>query len=351
MHKPKQTLRNNESGLVSIIVTVILMLVISLIVLGFAKFVRREQRQALDRQLNTQAFYAAESGVNDAIEAIEGGYSSAKTECGPPAPGPLVPASLLDNQVDAAKGVSISCLLINPTPDHLLLSVKTTESTLVPIKNNNGTTFTSIEIYWSDQAGGSDFSCGPVGEFTTQSTWPCETGALRVDLVPLANPTRDNLIANTFSAVFFPTTGSGTIALVDAQGRFNQGAIVGASCLATQSPGVCKVTIDTSAVSESSYYLKIRSLYRTNTVRIIANDITGRVLFSGAQAIVDSTGKANDILRRVQVRKPLYDQLTVPDFGLQTADTLCKRLHITQAGVIIIDLSQSGGIDTTSCTP
>ena len=46
------------------------MIVMSLIVLGFAQISRRNQRESLDRQLSTQAFYAAESGVNDARELI-----------------------------------------------------------------------------------------------------------------------------------------------------------------------------------------------------------------------------------------------------------------------------------------
>ena len=62
---PKR-LKQSESGIVSLMMTLVIMLVISLIVIGIAQLSRREQRQALDNQLSTQAFYAAESGVNDA---------------------------------------------------------------------------------------------------------------------------------------------------------------------------------------------------------------------------------------------------------------------------------------------
>jgi len=46
-------LSKNQTGLVSIMVTIIMMLVISLIVLGFATVTRRNTREALDRQLST----------------------------------------------------------------------------------------------------------------------------------------------------------------------------------------------------------------------------------------------------------------------------------------------------------
>src|SRR5260370_15103164 len=63
--------RQAEAGIVSIMVTMITMIVISLIVLGFADIARNEQRNSLDDQLSTQAYYAAESGVNDARAVME----------------------------------------------------------------------------------------------------------------------------------------------------------------------------------------------------------------------------------------------------------------------------------------
>src|SRR5262245_28445627 len=62
--KHRLKLMPNQSGMAAIIVTLIIMIVLSLITLGFARIVNREQRQVADRQLNTQAFYAAESGVS-----------------------------------------------------------------------------------------------------------------------------------------------------------------------------------------------------------------------------------------------------------------------------------------------
>ena len=59
-----------ERGVVSIMVSIVLMAVMTLIVLGFSEIARRDQRQTLDRQLSNQAFYAAEIGVNDAQQAI-----------------------------------------------------------------------------------------------------------------------------------------------------------------------------------------------------------------------------------------------------------------------------------------
>ena len=58
-------LRKNQDGIVSLIVSITIMIIISLVVISFARLMRTEQEQALDRQLSSQAFYAAETAVND----------------------------------------------------------------------------------------------------------------------------------------------------------------------------------------------------------------------------------------------------------------------------------------------
>ena len=77
----------DQKGMAAILITLIMMIVISLIVLGFAQITRHDQQQALDKQLSTEAFYAAESGINDAINAIQNlnyltSHPNGKTNCG-----------------------------------------------------------------------------------------------------------------------------------------------------------------------------------------------------------------------------------------------------------------------------
>ena len=56
----------NEEGFASIVIALILIIVLSLLTIGFAQLARREQQTALSKQLANQAQYAAESGINDA---------------------------------------------------------------------------------------------------------------------------------------------------------------------------------------------------------------------------------------------------------------------------------------------
>jgi hypothetical protein len=65
--------QRTEEGLVSIIAVTIIIIILSLMTAGFAKIMDREFRQSLDRELATQANYAAESGMNDARNYVASG--------------------------------------------------------------------------------------------------------------------------------------------------------------------------------------------------------------------------------------------------------------------------------------
>ena len=108
------------------------MLVISLIVLGFAQIARRNQRQSLDRQLSTQAFYAAETGVNDAANLVKSAASvPAKTSCTDTGGGFY--SALPSSNIDATNKVTYTCLMVNPAPGSLVYSNVGTSSIVAPL--------------------------------------------------------------------------------------------------------------------------------------------------------------------------------------------------------------------------
>src|SRR5688572_5036935 len=114
-------LHKQESGLVSIVVTTIIMLVLTLVVIGFARLSQREQRQALDRQISTQAFYAAETAVNDARDKLKTASAAVLGDEYMDDCDEFSTAVGLTGQrvIDAAAGVSYSCLMVDPSPTSL----------------------------------------------------------------------------------------------------------------------------------------------------------------------------------------------------------------------------------------
>ena len=68
------------------------------------------------------------------------------------------------------------------------------------------------------------------------------------------------------------------------------------------------------------------------TVTIDGVDTTNKSLnFQGAQVMIDSTGKAQDVLRRIKVRKSLTDYTAsnaIPLGALDSSAAICKQFTV-----------------------
>ncbi len=354
-------LRKNQHGLASILVTMILMLVISLIVLGLARLSRREQRQALDDQLSTQAFYAAESGVNDAIKEINSGtvdftqdyhtncnnfISALKAHSGNPS----------INTLNSGDGVEYTCLLVNPKPDNLQFTrIGQNNSTVAQLNadqvSDPGATINNLTISWHNADGGSDDSvCPASGTFPARGSWPgtCQSGILRIDLATTIGGSfnRSSLATGTLTLFLYPQSPGGGVTTYDTAPLYpvspsNNGTIIPVKCDAA---GVCKVTLN-NIHSFASGAIRMKSVYNDSAVTI-TSDFAGHALrFTGGQIMIDATGKANDILRRIQVRIKATQDAVYPEFGIQSGNSICKRLQIA-VGTGVASNAGPAGIDS-----
>ena len=74
----------NQSGYASFVIALVTVVVISLIVAAFAADSRIEQKNSLASNLSTQAYYAAESGINDAKTVIGNNAPTPTNGCANP---------------------------------------------------------------------------------------------------------------------------------------------------------------------------------------------------------------------------------------------------------------------------
>jgi hypothetical protein len=172
-----------------------------------------------------------------------------------------------------------------------------------------------------------------------------------MDLVPTESVNRSGLTNNTVFGYLVPSA-SGSGAYTYESGYHKKGKIMDGSCTATPTAGqrFCRVVINVASVASANYYLRVKSIYIPSVMTVTATDASGTVGLTGAQAIIDSTGKANDVLRRVLVRVPLNSGLKgIPDFAIQTTDTLCKRLAVRSSSVLVNLSGVPGGVDTAPC--
>ncbi|MEK7153862.1 MAG: pilus assembly PilX N-terminal domain-containing protein [Patescibacteria group bacterium] len=333
MHISYSNLRQSERGMISIMTTMILMIVISLIVLGFAQISRRNQRESLDRQLSTQAFYAAESGINDVRELIQGAVAAGtavpgKTGCTDTGPGAFYAS--LNPDLDAAKNVKYSCMLVDPSPTRLRFSNVGTTSIVVPLVSAGGN-FSQIRLDWQSKLAGSPVTGCPAttnNVFSATGSWSatCGFGVLRFDLVPASGALNADSLRNatmTTFAVPFRTGGATTVPYAASAANTNNRA--GVRCTTSG----CNLSV--TGLSQSSYYMRITSLYRDVSLQISATNGGGAAIeMEGAQAVIDATGKAQDVLRRVQVNVPLRatSQNELSDYAIQSTDSICKRFAV-----------------------
>jgi Tfp pilus assembly protein PilX len=317
---------NSQAGMVSIMVTMILMIVLSLIVIGFAQVARRNSRQSLDRQLSTSAFYAAEAGINDVRNLIKTyGAPPAKTDCtngsGATAAyyGHLPSATL-----DAATNVEYTCIMVNPNVPTLPYTLGYT-GTVVPLTAASGT-INTLKFNWQKSSTSSTPTSGCSGNLVAAGSWTCGYAGLRFDLVPTDTP-QDiaGYQGRTMSSFVLPVQSGG---VTTAAFRSDGGAdLIKTQCTNTD----CNLTIN-SGLGGSQYYLRIMSQYYQNVNLQISGTGAGGtpVSFTGAQVLIDATGKAQDVLRRVQVRVPATGTSTnvTSDYAIQSTNSICKRFDI-----------------------
>jgi hypothetical protein len=285
--------KRGEDGIAAIMIAMFLMIILTLITLGFARIMRREQRQALDSSLSTQAFYAAEAGINDAIKAINAGtFSGDKTTC--------VDPSFPNMTLSAPLGTSYSCLLIDQTPSDLEYnqgSITSNRSTVMPVEASlPGQRFGKLTVSWGSNLNVMHTfnTCGST-PLPTSASWVPNTGLLRIDLVPVdgtlyrddpdgAGPLQ-GLIDGTMSAYLYPSDcgpGGGTVAY--ASGTANQGRIYQVPCAIGNSPRDCNLTI-TLPGTVHKYMMRIKSMYKNSNAALPALiQVAHKLVFMGPKS-------------------------------------------------------------------
>lgn len=350
----KKITQLNEQGFASIVIAIVLLLVLSLVTVGFAQLMRKEQRQALDKQLSLQAYYAAESGVNDAAKAISNGVNEAKDYCGPATSGPYVPY-LGDNTVGSAgtTNAQYTCLLINPTPTDVRVNpIGNVQSRLITMTSADSTDpIKSIRISWQDSDGEAKFALRNwynSGQFLNSTNWASQssTGVLSVGLLPLnvGAVQRNTASTEAYHAFLYPASFSAASNTSNQTGltpnNYNKGSgdvasngpLLDGKCSSANEPLFCSVVI--TGLNNTSYLLDLQSFYGNSNVNISAYGGDGQAIDSNvlkiknAQTVVDSTGKAQDVLRRIQVRISSRDNYDHPDYSIESTGSICKQLQV-----------------------
>ncbi len=338
MRRVKFVRLNDESGMVSIMVTMILIIVMTLIVLAMSQDSNRQQRQSLDRQLSDQAFYNAESGINDWKNYLDA-YSTSSTlpvekkECslttysGPSVPTPVPTPDVISGDTSN----QYTCVLYDRAPTTIEYSkLLPGDGQTVELLPKDGGQINNLTFSWTFNP--LVASCN--NNITTTSVLPsnCNTAGLQVSLIDSgASPIRrSDLINNAYISYMFPRTSGGatTDNFASRVGPANQGGRVLTNCTSAG----CTMKIQN--INKNRLLLHLETLYTSPDKIVISGqkpDGTA-VRFVGAQTMIDSTGRSQDVLRRVRVRIPTQNSSSTIGFSaLRTALPICKLLTVDKA--------------------
>lgn len=384
----------------SLFAVVFAMLLITIVTVSFVRIMVGDQQQASDTDLSQSAYDSSQAGVEDAKRALlryrEACVTGTQAECDGLA------AQLADNQCNVALRVggvvavaddgtntgevrvqqsvgdvvldqAYTCVTMKLRTDDYLGSRSAGSSQLVPLVG--ASTFNEVTIEWftrDDISSSTTAVLDLPGASTSQplyqqTSWPVNRpSVLRAQLMQFGSSftmgSFDATVAGQSNAntVFLYPSASGVsgtdsftvrdIRRSNPTGTSPADSRTDTPLPVTCSPNLaaggyaCKLTLqlpDPIGGGARNAFLRVTPLYNATHFRVSLSQSGTLVQFKDVQPEVDSTGRANDIFRRVLSRVDLYDTtFPYPEAAVDLTGNFCKDFAVTDTQYI-----------AGSCTP
>lgn len=367
-----------QRGVTSIFVVIFAAMLFSVITLSFAGLMAREQQRSSDDELSQSAYDSAMAGVEDAKRvilaaregdqqaqnAINAGLCNTVAAAGitgdPNDPDVVIKSSSSDTGELLQQ--AYTCVKIGLNSNDYRLELNEMESEIVPLKATGS--FNRIRISWhKPQSSNTPRPCdapnwGAVdpGELCPANRWSDNAPALlRTQIInPGASISYSDLNSNDAGNTVFLYPASAGLASVEMGDmerfvtNYNLGTLPNETIAARCDDGAyyCQQVLDLArpvpAQSELAL-LRLTPIYTGTNVMIELFNGGTRVQFDGVQPTVDSTGRANDLFRRVDARLSLATEYSYPEAALDIEGSLCKNFYVTR--------DSAGWFDSTHCNP
>lgn len=366
---------NNYKGAVSLFVVVFTTLLITIITVSFIRITIVSEQQSSSVDLSKSAYDSAQAGVEDAKRALieyekictdrpASECSLAKdkinsTTCN-------TPLSLIYNNIDvnseiiirqaesdAALDQAYTCVTITSDTEDFLGKISADDSKTVPLRGVSYFDRVKIDWFTSSNIGGGVTSIKLESQpsipfpLYENKNYPKERPPiLRAQLVQVGSEfvVEDISSPNYANAVFLYPVKTTQLRDEDYKGTSTSFAAAGGARLTpTKSPSpvecrkslvsggyACTVIILLPDVSGSrNAMLQLMPLYNSADFRVQLYKENQLVKFANVQPNIDSTGRANDLFRRVQVRVERPDTFPYPNAALEVGGNVCKNFSIT----------------------
>lgn len=385
--------KKQQNGSVSLFVVIFATLLISVVTVGFIKIMINDQQQASAADLSQSAYDSAQAGVEDAKRAIaqfqiSGAPNMDKwaTDCNASV-GNL--ADINSNQNFVASGEvkvqngnntnlldqAYTCVKVNLNTDDYLGVLGPDENKLIPLSGADS--FNTIKLEWFTQkdlqgsgstvnvpvvAPGPNIKLPPTTDWITASE-PNRPSLMRAQLIQIDGATfsfsgvDDSKDVNAFNNTLFlyPSNSVNTSSdfRLDAHRTLTTVNPVTIHCNSDLSGGgyACAATLrlPRTVPVGGKAYLNLASIYKKSSYRITlldSEDLNKKVQFNAVQPEIDSTGRANDLFRRVVSRVELTNTTSpYPVAAVDITNNFCKTFRVTN------DAAAGKGYDPGTCDP
>ena len=383
--------RRDQRGATALLVVIFATLILSVITVSFIGLMVREQIRSGDDELSQSAYDAALAGVEDAKRVI------ATCRAGGPASGAAC-AAIASGDCDtiASSGVigsfagsevllqsrsgdgdelnqAYSCVKISTNTSDYRGESQAMQSTMVPLRATAPIKTARIEWQIGEESGvplgwGSTAPYpGGVNHLDLQNSLDWNMPALmRIQMItPGSSAKADELDRKAQSGTVFVhpdgRLGGSTPNRLpqsalhryapgsdDTTWDYTKTSSDFTSCDDSRLTYQCAVEIefDNEIPADSRVaFLRLSPIYKSTSFRVTLMDASDNaVLFNDAQPTVDSTGRANDVFRRIEARLSISggESVSYPEFAIDVTNGLCKGFYVT---------SSTSGELTGSCDP
>jgi hypothetical protein len=335
----------------------------------------RDQQRASDSDLSQSAYDSAMAGVEDAKRALtkysEGSMTGDLTRCNAinnvlsgvsvdsPPPGEVLIRATQQGGIansDDLLNQAYTCVRVNLNPADYLGEIEADEMRLVPLKATGEFDTVRLEWFSKDDISGGMAVDVPAASANPQLTkdWPAtrpsvleaqlmQTGA-SFTLDSFDDRSADNK-SNANTLFLYPSVAGFSTGIANAANFSSDLRRVanvnnpdGVRCEKALSGGTvysCAVDIKLpdpiggSASTRTNTFLRLAARYNKTSFRVSLYNGTNAVTFDGVQPEVDSTGRANDLFRRVSARVEVNPNVPYPEAAVDITGNFCKTFSVT----------------------
>lgn len=385
--------RVHERGATALFIVIFSVLLMSTITVSFLTLMVREQQRAVNDELSQSAYDSALAGVEDAKRVIvksKGSGSAAQSaqraleasqnddgcqEVGKNANGITddvseVPVQSSQSSVGSDLNQAYTCVKVNNLTDTYETTVEDGQMVMVPLRMQSE--INRLVVSWQLPTEAESEEGFALSNEVSTSPSLFQKSVWNNSRYPAMMRAQTITPSSSFSLDDFNSAGTNSTAFLypsEIGATVDNGIRMPERNATVQRPNLvrcntgdeaillnihlCSVSLDLrrEVAGQSDFsYLVLQSIYRGASVKVEGYYDDRLVQFDGAQPTVDSTGRANDLFRRVLARLSLGGEGEqgssvsgpLPYYAVDVSGNICKNFYVT---------SDASGRYEPQCTP